>query len=195
MTSFSTLQFHRKFARAWRQLREAHFLLLGASNFFRSRPSRPVAYFQEADLLSGQFRFQSGFRAQTLSPCCQRMVYRCIRARHSAATFRLARNRAWRVHADSCADRNGQNPGGFSLVHQPADVRAAACGKPLPRPVHFSDQSSGRGRGAQPARSAGRHRAGRAATGVQFHQPSIPIRTGDTPPSSARASCAIRRTF
>src|SRR5205823_9002165 len=67
---------------------------------------------------------------------------------------------------------------------RPADVRAGAAeGRALPRAVRLAAQSARRGRRAQSAGAARRHRAGRRSNGRAVHFPVIAIRTGDTPQS------------
>ncbi len=70
----------------------------------------------------------------------------------------------------------------LSVVHQPGDVRpGAAEGTPLPRAVHLAAQGARGGHRAQPAGAARRHREPRAPRGDAHHEPSVAIRTGDTP--------------
>ena len=107
----------------------------------------------------------------------------------------VAGHRRRRLDADSRADRIGQDAGGVSLVPEPADVSAGA-GRARSAAACSTSRRSRRWPSTSSATCARRSSAspGRRCAERAVHLPAIAIRTGDTPPPSAPASSASRRT-
>src|SRR5215210_4575950 len=101
------------------------------------------------------------------------MVYGFVRLADTRAATRLARHCTRRLDADLRSYREWKNPDRVPLGTGPADVHAAPGeGAPLPRSVRFAAQSAGRGRRAEPARAAHRHRQPRPGTRRRGRDPA-----------------------
>ena len=105
-------------------------------------------------------------RSRRLSRSRPRVVRRVVRRADARAGAGLARHPRGRRGAAPGAHRLGEDAGGLPGCHRPADVRAGTgTGGAVPRPLCLAPQGAGRGRGAKPARPAGRHPARRGADG------------------------------